>query len=383
MIQTELFSEVLAPPQPGMVLRICRWPEVFENAKSLGDRRKQGHAGKGYKALSWFSCPTSFNSTGYQKTLDRFDPYDAAALYGCWQGLCQLAAQSNPLRGRLCGEKGEPYNVRRIARMTGFSAELYEKLLPWCLEINWLEWAFPLDPYPGFEHTQICPEHPDFNPSPDDRSVIAQRSPDDRSVVAQNDTPDQTRPDLTRPHPTPRAKAGEESFQIESQSSKPEPSENAERPVVATPNAAEASQSDDSEDPTEWPDVLLLLQQAGVQAASRCVSTAKNNRWTLQHAVEVLKFAKLKRFAGREVYERFQLAAKVAASDGWIGAAKPAPKSQHLEQQTEAERRRRAEHGRVCEADKDVSFAAEAKQKVRANLAEIQSAKIRMKGQPS
>lgn len=117
------------PPAPGMVLRICRWRQVFETSKS-----------RGYKTLSWISCPVGFQSTGYQNLLDSFDEFEAAAVYGAWQLLCQLAAQT-PKRGYLCGDRGEAYNVRRIGRMTGLSYRVFELLIPWALTVQWLEWA--------------------------------------------------------------------------------------------------------------------------------------------------------------------------------------------------------------------------------------------------
>jgi hypothetical protein len=108
------------------IYAISRWQEVFEKS----DARKA-------KSLTWISCPVSFNSTGYQSLLEEFDGVTAAALYGAWLALCQVAATS-PIRGQLSGQKGEPYSAGRIARLSGLPSELFEKLLPWAIKVGWL-----------------------------------------------------------------------------------------------------------------------------------------------------------------------------------------------------------------------------------------------------
>jgi hypothetical protein len=109
-----------------MILAVSRWKDVFEKS----DLRK-------CKNLTWISCPVSFQSTGYQTLLDEFDGITAAALYGAWQALCQVAAAA-PIRGQLSGQKGEPYTPGRLARLSGLPAELFDKLLPWALRVGWL-----------------------------------------------------------------------------------------------------------------------------------------------------------------------------------------------------------------------------------------------------
>lgn len=109
-----------------MVYCISRWKEVFEKS----DARRAS-------ALKWISCPISFNSTGYQDLLESFDGMTAAALYGAWLALCQIAA-SSPIRGQLSGQKGEPYTPGRLSRLSGLPPELFEKLIPWCVKVGWL-----------------------------------------------------------------------------------------------------------------------------------------------------------------------------------------------------------------------------------------------------
>lgn len=106
---------------------ISSWRNVFEKSDA---RKVTGN-------LKWISCPVSFNSTGYQSLLESFDGMTAAALYGGWLALCQLAAQS-PIRGQLSGQKGEPYTPGRIARLSGLPAELFERLIPWAVSVGWL-----------------------------------------------------------------------------------------------------------------------------------------------------------------------------------------------------------------------------------------------------
>ena len=87
------------PPPP--VLRIKDWSETFEKSDS---RR--------YKSLTWISVPVTFASDGYQQLLEDFEPETAAALYGCWQALCQMAAGA-PARGTLANSDGKPWRLRR------------------------------------------------------------------------------------------------------------------------------------------------------------------------------------------------------------------------------------------------------------------------------
>lgn len=110
-------------------MQIARWNEVFESSES----RK-------LKTLSWVRIPTSFNSTGFQHLLDDFGPTDGAAIYGAWCALCSLAASApeKSQRGLLHNSKGVPFSIRRIARLTGFAPEIFEKLIPWAIRVGWI-----------------------------------------------------------------------------------------------------------------------------------------------------------------------------------------------------------------------------------------------------
>ena len=155
----------------GTVYRIANWREQFETAKS-----------RGYAQLSWIACPVSFNSRGFQALLDDFEPAEAAALFGCWQALCKVAA-ANPdreLRGVLAGSHGEPYTVRRLERLTGFPAELFETVLEWAKSVDWLE------PVPAKDSAS-----PQAVPAEDSSGALPK--------------PNITKPDKTKPHTTHQA----------------------------------------------------------------------------------------------------------------------------------------------------------------------------------
>lgn len=112
-----------------VIYRISRWKGVFEksDAKKIADG----------KPLAWISCPTSFNSNGYQNLLETFEGMEAAALYGAWLALCQIAATS-PIRGQLSGQQGQPYTMSRLSRLSGLPESLFSKLIPWAVSIGWI-----------------------------------------------------------------------------------------------------------------------------------------------------------------------------------------------------------------------------------------------------
>lgn len=86
----------------------------------------------------WLSLPTSFDSTGYHALHDEFDGATACMLYGAWCILLKIAAVA-PVRGQLCGQKGEPYSFKRLERDSrGVPAEVFEKLFEWAIRIGWL-----------------------------------------------------------------------------------------------------------------------------------------------------------------------------------------------------------------------------------------------------
>ena len=160
------------------ILCVSRWSEVFETAES---RR--------HRTLIWIAVPVSFNSTGLQRLLDEFEPVKAAALYGCWNALLKVAATA-PQRGVLAGQKGESYSAGRLARLSGFPRELFEELIPWCVEVGWLVDAQATTGLPDLTGPDLT-------------------------------KPDRTGPDTTRPVPD-RSGPGVEIFQSQPEESQPE-----------------------------------------------------------------------------------------------------------------------------------------------------------------
>lgn len=317
MRQKQMFdSEPLRPPVDGQVLRVARWPEVFETAHS----RK-------HRSLQWISCPVSFNSTGYQRLLDSFDTWEAAALYGGWQALCQLAAQSE-LRGRLCGQKGEPYNTRRIARLTGMGLEIFEVLIPWALQVGWLEWSLPDAPYsdsdspvaePVAEVSENTGHATDSEPVPQVGIVDSEASP----------LPNPTQPNPTRQNPTqPCAEGGD-----------------------------------------VWNAVQQQLQLLGVTAPAVAIRNAKGLGWSSDHAASVVAWARDRPGAwnGYALFQRFQLPASVPAADGWPEpsaewAARKTADRLYSQQQAEEARRKAAKAS--ARASPAAPMAAELKKRM-------------------
>ena len=110
------------------VLRINKWDSVFERAES----RK-------LKQLNWIPWPNKRGSNGYQALLDEFGDVDGAAIYGCWNALCCHASECH-IRGILATSRGNPLKLSHIARTSGFSISLFERLVAWATkeEIGWL-----------------------------------------------------------------------------------------------------------------------------------------------------------------------------------------------------------------------------------------------------
>lgn len=109
-----------------VVFEVARWAEVFETSES----RK-------CKTLNWISERVDFTSTGWQQGLDDFGPVEWLAVYGAWMVIVRTSATAK-FRGRLCGDKGEPWSVGRIARPSGVAPELIAKALEWALKVGWL-----------------------------------------------------------------------------------------------------------------------------------------------------------------------------------------------------------------------------------------------------
>lgn len=110
-----------------IIYKIVAWNETFETAES----RK-------HKSLSWVSMPIDRQSSGYQSMIDHFGD-DAPAIYGAWCAMVSIAAAC-PTRGTLASSKGEPYSIRRIARMAHMPEKPFEQLFHWAIQPNvgWL-----------------------------------------------------------------------------------------------------------------------------------------------------------------------------------------------------------------------------------------------------
>ena len=109
-----------------VVYEIARWSEVFETSES----RK-------LKSLPWIAERTDFTSTGWQQGLDDFGPAEWLQIYGAWMVIVRTAATAKS-RGRLCGDKGEPWTAARIARPSGTCPELIARAFSWAIKVGWL-----------------------------------------------------------------------------------------------------------------------------------------------------------------------------------------------------------------------------------------------------
>lgn len=170
--------EPIKPPVEGQVLRVRRWSEVFETAKS-----------RGYTQLSWISVPNSFDSAGYLSMCAEFDGLELGAVYGAWNALCLQVSRApkKELRGYLCGDRGQLHNTKMLHLITRQPIEAFELLIPWAIKEGWLEWAFP-----GESYTSPCPV------------------PGESLAGSLPNEPDQTKPNKTPPNePTASPEWGE------------------------------------------------------------------------------------------------------------------------------------------------------------------------------
>lgn len=159
--------------QPGQVLQIRKWPEVFEKS----DAKKM-------KVLTWVSMPVGFDSNGLQMLFDDFPPVEAVALYGAWCMLVKVAARARE-RGRLGGSQGKAYSTAALSRLTmGVPVELLDTLIAWCVNRSgWLEIVRVGEPCES-------PQTPDL-PANSCVSENLRESPDYRTG------PDRTQQDIT------------------------------------------------------------------------------------------------------------------------------------------------------------------------------------------
>ena len=105
---------------------ISQWITTFETSES---RKCQ--------TLKWVSLPVTLGA-GYEALLAEFGD-EAPAIYGAWILLVGIAATA-PNRGVLADSKGRPYGVEYYARKSGFSVELFRRLITWASDpdIGWL-----------------------------------------------------------------------------------------------------------------------------------------------------------------------------------------------------------------------------------------------------
>lgn len=108
------------------VFEVARWSEVFETSES----RK-------YKTLTWIAERTDFDSTGWQQGLDEFGPVEWPRVYGNWMILIRTAAKAK-VRGRLSGDRGEPWTAARIVRPSGCDASGLQVAYDFAIRIGWL-----------------------------------------------------------------------------------------------------------------------------------------------------------------------------------------------------------------------------------------------------
>lgn len=113
----------------GVVYRVAKWSECFENKKSQTYKNKAVH-----------TMPLKFG-LGFHRLMQM---PDAAEIYGAWVIMTMLLAKQHPRDGWLTnnGKKdGEPLSPQDLSVLTNASASSFEKMLSACSakEIGWLE----------------------------------------------------------------------------------------------------------------------------------------------------------------------------------------------------------------------------------------------------
>lgn len=238
------------------VFEISKWSEVFETAES---RR--------HRALTWVSMPVSFMSSGYQSLLESFGE-DSPAIYGAWCALVAFAAQC-PTRGRLGNSHGRPITWLHVSRVTGFSVEVFERLVAWASKPS-VGWLIVVETHENAEEIA--------------ENEIAQPLPRHCPGVSQANT---GLPDLTRPNLTIHNKT------IPSMSSEPaeptsEPIEPTGTPDDVKAEAQRASHQRPGTTPTAEPPVLVF-PCVGVGPKEWSLSRKKLAEWQEAYpAVSVL-----------------------------------------------------------------------------------------------
>lgn len=109
-----------------MTYRIAKWAQNFETAKS-----------RSYRQLPWLALPINPGGAFMHALHDEFEER-AAAAYGVWVGILQVAA-TMPCRGLLKDSRGHPVPIRRLARVTMFDAGDIESVITWATREGWVE----------------------------------------------------------------------------------------------------------------------------------------------------------------------------------------------------------------------------------------------------
>lgn len=128
MTATVVTTATTSDTDTDSVLRVAKWSETFETAKS-----------RGYQRLDWVSVPVDLDSSGRLQMVEDFDT-EFAAIYGAWITLVLIAARC-PTRGVLANSKGHPISTKQMSLRSHVSDTDFDRLIEWCLrpEIGWLE----------------------------------------------------------------------------------------------------------------------------------------------------------------------------------------------------------------------------------------------------
>ena len=109
-----------------LILRIKNWDDHFENNRS-----------REVKVCNWVPTPNSHDGDGYTMLVDH---KDAAAHFGCWNALIQIASRCSP-RGTLLRKNGAPHTAKTLARMARLPFAPFDALIKRLIktDIDWLE----------------------------------------------------------------------------------------------------------------------------------------------------------------------------------------------------------------------------------------------------
>ena len=122
-----------------MVYRIRDWKRIFENNRT-----------RELKRMEWVPIPNKHDSDGFTALMEK---PDAAALYGTWILLVQVASKCEP-RGTLIRQPaglphspaglphspaGLPHSPATLSRIIRCPAELIQRAFEACIDVGWIE----------------------------------------------------------------------------------------------------------------------------------------------------------------------------------------------------------------------------------------------------